>query len=172
MTNFLKNISTAHKSSTIELLEIDENTLAVIDSQSIKILTETQKEMVEFLIESPRTGAQLAKLTEKSPQFISKIMKSLVKYKIVDHIPAPFGPSKFYTLKAHIVGKEDISLMKQDSIPDELQKEIEQRGVLGNLMSLSFKEILDMIRELDEADKQKILDFIIEYCQVEGESSR
>ncbi|MBD3191679.1 MAG: hypothetical protein GF308_13610 [Candidatus Heimdallarchaeota archaeon] len=171
MNDFLKNISKAHKTSTIDLLKIDENTLAVIGLKSIKILTETQKEMVELLIQSPRTGAQLAKLTEKSPQFISKIMKSLVKYQIVDHIPAPFGPSKFYALKANILGKEDVSLLNQKAIPEELQTEIEERGVLGNLMSLSFKEILDMIRDLDESDKQKVLDFIIEYCQVEEESS-
>jgi len=58
--------------------------------------------------------------------------------------------------------------MKDDAIPKELKKEIERRGVFGNLMSLSFREILDMIKELDESEKQKVLDFIMDYCQVEG----
>jgi hypothetical protein len=57
--------------------------------------------------------------------------------------------------------------VKEEALPKELKNEIESRGVFGNLMSLSFREILDMIRELDEKEKQKVLDFIIEYCQVE-----
>ena len=165
--NFLNNITEASKSAAKDLLRIDDNTLAVVGLQSIKILTSAQKEMVELLVESPRTGAQLAKLTDKTPQFISKVMKTLIKYEIVNHIPAPFGPSKFYTLTANIIGKEEIGQMKEEAIPSELQTEIERRGVFGNLMSLSFREILDMIRELEESEKQKVLDFIIEYCQVE-----
>jgi hypothetical protein len=164
---FQKRIAAARKSADIDLLKIDTDTIALVGLHSITILTESQKEMVELLIESPRTGAQLAKLTEKTPQYISKVMKPLIKYQIVKHIPAPFGPSKFYTLTANIIGKEEIGQMKDNSIPKELKPEIEKRGVLGNLMSLSFKEILDMIRELDESEKQKVLDFIIEYCQVE-----
>ena len=171
ISDFLKNVTAARKSSKIDLVRINDDTLAVVGLRSIKILTETQKEMVELLIISPRTGAQLAKITQKTPQFISKIMKTLLKYKIVEHIPAPFGPSKFYTLTANILGKEELAKMKEESIPIELQTEIERRGVLGNLMSLSFKEILDMIKELDENEKQKVLDFIIEYCQVEEDSS-
>ncbi|MCE7744711.1 MAG: hypothetical protein GPJ52_06210 [Candidatus Heimdallarchaeota archaeon] len=166
INNFLKNITEAQKKSSTELLKIDEDTVAVVGLQSIKILTLAQKEMVELLIDNPRTGAQLAKLTHKTPQFISKIMKILIKYKIVDHIPAPFGPSKFYTLKVNIIGKEEISKVKEQVLPKELLSEIESRGVFGNLMSLSFREILDMIRELDEKEKQKVLDFIIDYCQV------
>lgn len=166
INNFLKNITEARKSSSIDLLRLDDATLAVVGLQSIKILTDTQKEMVELLIDNPRSGAQLAKLTEKTPQFISKIMKTLIKYQIVDHIPAPFGPSKFYTLKASILGKDEIGETKRKVLPSELKAEIERRGVFGNLMSLSFHEILDMIRELDESEKQKVLDFIIEYTQV------
>ena len=169
INNFLKNITEAKKSSSIDLLKIDEDTIAVVGLHSIKILTDAQKEMVELLIDNPRTGAQLAKLTKKTPQFISKIMKTLTKYEIVEHIPAPFGPSKFYTLKANLMGKDEIGKMKSEAIPTELQNEIERRGVFGNLMSLSFREILDMIRELEENEKQKVLDFIIEYCQVEEE---
>ncbi len=165
---FLKNITEAKKTAHMDLLKIDENTIAVVGLQSIKILTDSQKEMVELLIDNPRTGAQLAKLTSKTPQFISKVMKVLVKYGIADHIPAPFGPSKFYTLTANVLGKTEIGQMKDAAIPKELKKEIEQRGVLGNLMSLSFREILDMIKELGEGEKQKVLDFIIDYCQVEG----
>ncbi|MFW9921675.1 MAG: hypothetical protein ACFFDW_00100 [Candidatus Thorarchaeota archaeon] len=167
--NFLKSITEARKSSAIDLLKIDEDTLAVVGLQSIKVLTEAQKEMVMLLLDNPRTGAQLAKLTNKTPQFISKIMKSLIKFQIVEHIPAPFGPSKFYALKANIMGKDEIGKMKDAAIPFELQTEIERRGVFGNLMSLSFREILDMIRELDDNEKQKVLDFIIDYCQVEEE---
>jgi len=167
INNFLKNITEARKSSSIDLLRLDDTTLAVVGLQSIKILTDTQKEMIELLIDNPRSGAQLAKLTEKSPQFISKIMKTLIKYQLVDHIPAPFGPSKFYTLKAKILGKDEIGVMKTKVIPSELKDEIERRGVFGNLMSLSFHEILDIIRELDESEKQKVLDFIIDYTQVE-----
>ncbi|NHJ31784.1 MAG: hypothetical protein FK732_02870 [Asgard group archaeon] len=167
INNFLKNITEARKKSSTELLRIDDDTVAAVGLQSIKILTEAQKEMVDLLIDNPRTGAQLAKLTHKTPQFISKIMKILIRYEIVDHIPAPFGPSKFYTLKANIIGKEEIGKMKKEALPIELQEEIERRGVFGNLMSLSFREILDMIRELDEKEKQKVLDFIIDYCQVE-----
>ncbi|NHJ04232.1 MAG: hypothetical protein EAX90_05380 [Candidatus Heimdallarchaeota archaeon] len=169
INNFLKNITEAKKSSSIDLLRIDDETLAVVGLQSIKILTEVQKEMVELLVDNPRTGAQLAKLTQKTPQFISKIMKTLMKYEIVDQIPAPFGPSKFYALKANVLGKDEIGKMKDEAIPTELKNEIERRGVFGNLMSLSFREILDMIRELEESEKQKVLDFIIEYCQVEEE---
>jgi len=165
---FLKNIKEAKKAANIDLIKIDEDTMAVVGLQSIKVLTDSQKEMVVLLIDNPRTGAQLAKLTHKTPQFISKVMKVLVKYGIADHIPAPFGPSKFYTLTANVMGKKEIGQMKDDAIPKELKKEIEQRGVLGNLMSLSFREILDMIRELDESEKQKVLDFIMDYCQVEG----
>lgn len=169
INNFLKNITEAKKSSSIDLLRIDDETLAVVGLQSIKILTEVQKEMVELIVDNPRTGAQLAKLTQKTPQFISKIMKTLMKYEIVDQIPAPFGPSKFYALKANLLGKDEIGKMKDEAIPTELKNEIERRGVFGNLMSLSFREILDMIRELEESEKQKVLDFIIEYCQVEEE---
>ncbi len=168
INNFLKNITEARKKSNIDLLRIDDDTVAVVGLQSIKILTEAQKEMVELLIDNPRTGAQLAKLTNKTPQFISKIMKILIRYQIIDHIPAPFGPSKFYTLKVNIIGKEEFGKVKEEALPKELQSEIESRGVFGNLMSLSFREILDMIKELDEKDKQKVLDFIIDYCQVEG----
>ncbi|NHJ85051.1 MAG: hypothetical protein FK734_06285 [Asgard group archaeon] len=167
INNFLKNISKAKEESSIDLLKIDEDTIAVVGLNSIKILTEAQKEMIELIAENPRTGAQLAKLTSKTPQFISKIMKSLIKYQLVDHIPAPFGPSKFYALKANLIGIREISKMKDEALPKELKTEIESRGVFGNLMSLSFREILDMIRELDEKEKQKVLDFIIEYCQVE-----
>jgi len=169
INNFLKNITEAKKSSSIDLLRIDDETLAVVGLQSIKILTEVQKEMVELLVDNPRTGAQLAKLTQKTPQFISKIMKTLMKYEIADQIPAPFGPSKFYALKANVLGKDEFGKMKDEAIPAELKNEIERRGVFGNLMSLSFREILDMIRELEESEKQKVLDFIIEYCQVEEE---
>jgi len=165
---FLKNIKEAKKAANIDLLRIDEETIAVVGLQSIKVLTDSQKEMVELLIDNPRTGAQLAKLTKKTPQFISKVMKVLVKYEIAEHIPAPFGPSKFYTLTANVLGKEEVGQMKDDAIPKELKKEIERRGVFGNLMSLSFREILDMIKELDESEKQKVLDFIMDYCQVEG----
>jgi len=168
INNFLKSITEARKKSSIDLLKIDDDTVAVVGLQSIKILTEAQKEMVELLIDNPRTGAQLAKLTNKTPQFISKIMKILIRYQIVDHIPAPFGPSKFYTLKVNIIGKEEFGKVKEEALPKELQDEIENRGVFGNLMSLSFREILDMIKELDEKEKQKVLDFIIDYCQVEG----
>ncbi len=166
INSFLKNITEARKSSSIDLLRLDDTTLAVVGLQSIKILTDTQKEMVELLLDNPRSGAQLAKLTKKTPQFISKIMKTLIKYQLVDHIPAPFGPSKFYTLKANILGTEKIGVMKGKTIPSELEEEIERRGVFGNLMSLSFHEILNMIRELDESEKQKVLDYIIEYTQV------
>jgi len=134
INNFLKNITEARKSSSIDLLRLDADTLAVVGLQSIKILTDTQKEMVELLLDDPRSGAQLAKLTKKTPQFISKIMKTLIKYQIVDHIPAPFGPSKFYTLKANILGKTEIGEMKDKAIPSELKDEIERRGVFGNLM--------------------------------------
>ena len=150
------------------MLRIDKNTIAMVGLQSIKVLTEAQKEMVELIIDNPRTGAQLAKLTNKTPQFISKIMKILVKYGIVDHIEAPFGPSKFYILKANLIGEAEIGKVKEEALPKELQGEIDSRGVFGNLMSLSFREILGMIKELDEKEKQKVLDFIIEYCQVEG----
>ena len=126
---FLKSIIDARKSSKIDLLRINENTLVIVSLHSIRILTETQKEMIDLLVDSPRTGAQLAKLTKKTPQFISKIMKTLVKYKIVDHIPAPFGPSKFYTLTANIIGKEELNMVKDKAIPNELQTEIERRGV-------------------------------------------
>jgi hypothetical protein len=58
--------------------------------------------------------------------------------------------------------------VKSEAIPDQLQKQLEKRGEAGNLLSLTFKEILDMIRDLSESEKQKVLDFIITYCQVEG----
>ncbi|MGC9780147.1 MAG: hypothetical protein HZR80_12960 [Candidatus Heimdallarchaeota archaeon] len=168
INNFLKSITEVRKKSTTDLLRIDENTIAMVGLQSIKVLTIAQKEMVELICDNPRTGAQLAKLTNKTPQFISKIMKTLVKYGIVDHIEAPFGPSKFYILKANLIGEEEIGKVKEEALPKELQGEIDRRGVFGNLMSLSFREILDMIKELNEKEKQKVLDFIIEYCQVEG----
>ena len=166
INSFLKNITEIKKKSTIDILRLDDNTLAMVGLNSIKILTEAQKEMVELLIENPRTGAQLAKLTNKTPQFISKIMKILIKYQIVEHIAAPFGPSKFYALKANIIDKEEINKMKEETLPQELKSEIDRRGVFGSLMSLSFREILDLIKELNDKDKQKVLDFIIEYCQV------
>ncbi|MBN1330655.1 MAG: hypothetical protein JXA54_14370 [Candidatus Heimdallarchaeota archaeon] len=176
INDFLKNVTEARKKSGVDLLRLDDNTLALVSMQSIKILTETQKELVELLVDSPRTGADLARLTEdlpyltsKSPQFISKYMKELVKWGIVEHIEAPFGRSKFYVLKANIIGKDEISKVQSEAIPNVLLTAIEKRGVVGNLMSLSFKEILDLIRELDDKEKQKVLDFIIEYCQVEEE---
>jgi hypothetical protein len=167
--NFLKKIKNAKKTNTINLFQIDDDTLAILELDSIKILTETQKEMIDQLIEEPRTGAQLARLTGKKPQFISRIMKKLVKYQIVDHINAPFGPSKFYILTADVYNSNEIEELKEKKIPNILQSQMEDRGVLGNLMSLSFKEILEMIKGLNENEKQKVLDFIIEYCQVEEE---
>ncbi|MHA1212803.1 MAG: hypothetical protein ACTSSH_10110 [Candidatus Heimdallarchaeota archaeon] len=174
INDFLKNITEARKKSSVDLLRLDDNTLALVSTQSIKILTDTQQELIELLVDNPRTGADLARLstelphlTKKSPQFISKYMKDLVKWEIVDHIEAPFGRSKFYVLKANIIGKDEIDIIRNEAIPAELTSELEKRGVVGNLMSLSFKEILDLIRELDDNEKHKVLDFIIEYCQVE-----
>lgn len=165
--NFLESIQKASKASEIDLLRIDDDTFAMVGLNSIEILTDSQRELIELIIDNPSTGAQLAKKVNKSPQFISKTMKPLKNCGIVDHIKAPFGPSKFYTLRANVLGKEEMGQMKEETIPSELKSEIESRGVLGNLMSLSFKEILDMIKELDENEKRKVLDFIMEYCQVE-----
>jgi len=55
---FLKNIKEAKKAANIDLLRIDDNTIAVVGLQSIKVLTDSQKEMVELLIDNPRTLLQ------------------------------------------------------------------------------------------------------------------
>jgi len=169
---FLKTITKAKTRYPAEILKLNDDKYAFVSTHSIKILTETQKELVELLIDGPRTGADLARLTEelphltkKSPQFISKYMTDLIKWGIVEHIEAPFGRSKFYVLKFDIKSEEEIKKVHNQVIPASIKKEIEKRGEVGSLMSLSFKEILDLIRELKDTEKQKVLDFIIDYCQ-------
>lgn len=174
INDFLKNVTEASKKYTADILKLNDDKYAFVSMHSIKVLTETQKELVELLIDGPRTGADLARLTKelphltsKSPQFISKYMNDLVKWGIVDHIQAPFGRSKFYVLKFDIISRDEINKVRKETIPTEIQSEIEKRGVVGNLMSLTFKEILDLIRELDVTEKEKVLDFIINYIEEE-----
>lgn len=172
INEFLKNVTDASKKYTADILKLNDDKYAFVSMHSIKVLTETQKELVELLVDGPRTGADLARLTKelphltgKSAQFISKYMHNLVEWGIVDHIEAPFGRSKFYVLKFDIISRDEINKVREEAIPSEIQSEIEKRGVVGNLMSLSFKEILDLIRELDDNEKQKVLDFIIGYVE-------
>ena len=172
INDFLKNVTAASKKFTADILKLNDDKYAFVSMHSIKVLTETQKELVELLVDGPRTGADIARLTKelphltsKSPQFISKYMNDLIAWGIVDHIEAPFGRSKFYVLKFDIITRDEINKVRNEAIPVEIHSEIEKRGVVGNLMSLTFKEILDLIRELDDNEKQKVLDFIIGYVE-------
>ncbi|NHJ47114.1 MAG: hypothetical protein FK733_04930 [Asgard group archaeon] len=181
---FEKKINDAIANSTVDIIKIkDENEydLAIVSKDRIKVLTRTQQDLFELLIDGPRTGAELSVLTgykddnktnphikPKSPQFISKYMGILEDYGIVAKIDAPFGHSKVYVITAEIFDKDRIKKVQSEAIPDQLQAQLVKRGEAGNLLSLTFKEILDMIRDLSESEKQKVLDFIIQYCQVEG----
>jgi hypothetical protein len=181
---FEKKISDAIAGSTVDIIKIkdeeDNYDLAIVSKERIKVLTRTQKDLFELLLDGPKTGAELSALTgykdnnktnpnikPKSPQFISKYMGILEEYKIVAKIDAPFGHSKVYVITAEIFDKERIKELQEEAIPDQLQSHLKKRGEAGNLMSLTFKEILDMIRELSESEKQKVLDFIMKYIQVE-----
>ncbi|NHJ39135.1 MAG: hypothetical protein FK731_03820 [Asgard group archaeon] len=182
-SEFNKKIKTALDNSTVDLIKIDDETddykLAVVSKNRIEILTKTQRELIELLGTEPKTGAELSRLTghkntkinphikPKSPQFISRYMDELEDWGIVAKIDAPFGHAKVYVLIAKIFDKDELKKVHSEAIPDQIKNEIKNRGIAGNLMSLSFKEILDMIRDLNESEKQKVLDFIIEYCQVE-----
>jgi hypothetical protein len=184
-TEFNKKIRAAIENSTVDLLKIDDEKedykLAVVSKNRIEVLTKTQKELIELLGTEPKTGAELSRLTghkdisinpqikPKSPQFISRYMDELEDWGIVAKIHAPFGHAKVYVLVAKIFDKNELTKVQTEAIPDQIRNELENRGIAGNLMSLSFKEILNMIRDLGESEKQKVLDFIIEYCQVEEE---
>jgi hypothetical protein len=184
-TEFNKKIKAAIENSTVDLLKIDdekeEYKLAVVSKNRIEVLTKTQKELIELLGTEPKTGAELSRLTghkdisinpqikPKSPQFISRYMDELEDWGIVAKIDAPFGHAKVYVLTAKVFDKNELNKVQTEAIPDQIKNELENRGIAGNLMSLSFKEILNMIRDLGESEKQKVLDFIIEYCQVEEE---
>lgn len=182
-SEFNNKIKVAINNSTVDLIKIEDEhedyKLAVVSRSRIEILTKTQKELIEILGIEPKTGAELSRLTghkditinphikPKSPQFISRYMDELVDWGIVAKIDAPFGHAKVYVLIAKVFDKDELKKVRSEAIPDPIKTEIENRGIAGNLMSLSFKEMLDMIRDLSESEKQKVLDFIIEYCQVE-----
>ncbi|NHK31971.1 MAG: hypothetical protein FK730_11505 [Asgard group archaeon] len=182
-TEFNKKIKAAIENSTVDLLKIadekEDYKLAVVSKNRIEVLTKTQKELIELLGTEPKTGAELSRLTghkdltinpqikPKSPQFISRYMDELEDWGIVAKIDAPFGHAKVYVLIAKVFDKDELKKVQTEAIPDQIKSELVNRGIAGNLMSLSFKEILNMIRDLGESEKQKVLDFIIEYCQVE-----